>query len=168
MGPPGHCPGAGWTGTLEPLGGRGGRYFLQAVLRRLEHHPAWQAETRMLHANPSSNCCQGLETGADHPASPAYVLAATPLQAAGLTSPKPGTPRDEGCFCINKILRGKKKIKFATFYWKKKKKPLIYVYSRSSGLAKPPASCLLDSHSSEFSDPLGAEAQVGPTVGGTG
>lgn len=65
----------------------------------------------------------------------------------GLTSPKPGTPRDEGCFCINKIFRGKKKkIKF-TFYWKKKNKktPLIYVYSRSSGLAKPPASCLLDS-----------------------
>lgn len=62
----------------------------------------------------------------------------------GLTSPKPGTPRDEGCFCINKILRGEKKNQIY-FLLEKKKKPLIYVYSRSSGLAKPPASCLLDS-----------------------
>lgn len=61
----------------------------------------------------------------------------------GLTSPKPGTPRDEGCFCINKIFRGKKKSNLLSTG--KKKKPLIYVYSRSSGLAKPPASCLLDS-----------------------
>ena len=51
----------------------------------------------------------------------------------GLTSPKPGTPRDEGCFCINKIFRGKKKSNLLSTGKKKERFPAAFRISKREG-----------------------------------
>lgn len=87
MGTSGHCQRASWTGIPGPSVGEKGRHVLQGC-PQAAGATAWhsgQDEDASCKPPTTPNCCQGLETQADHPASPAvYVLAAIPLQAAGI------------------------------------------------------------------------------------
>ena len=159
---------AGWA-SRAPRWARRADTSYRAVLRRLEPLPGIAGKTRMLHANPpppptAARDWKPKQTTQQAP--PCMFWQQYHSRLPGLTSPKPGTPRDEGCFCINKTFRGKRKKNQIYFLLEEGKKPshlrVLWVWwscqttsKLSPGLTSP-----------KISDPLGAEVQVGPTVGG--
>lgn len=110
----------------------------------------------MLHANSRSTESQGQGAGnwSRPPSKPCRKFGSNVTQAAGIDFTQTRDSRDEGRFCINKILRGEKKIKFYFLLEKKKTSSIVDFLVQWSCQTTSQLSPGLTSPL-EFSDPLG-------------
>lgn len=100
-------------GTPGPLAGKEGRHFLQGC-PQAAGATAWHSgRDKDASCKPPPRpptAARGWKPEqTTQQAPPCMFWQQHHSRLQGLTSPEPGTPRDEGCFCINKMFRGKKK-----------------------------------------------------------
>lgn len=170
MGTSGHCQRASWMGILGPSVGEESRHVLQGCPQAAgatAWHSGQEEDASCKPPPPPTAARDWKPKQTTQQAPPCMFWQQYHSRLPGLTSPKPGTPRDEGCFCINKTFRGKRKKNQIYFLLEEEKKPshlrVLWVWwscqttsKLSPGLTSP-----------EIPDPSGAEVQVGPTLGGT-